>query len=108
MSNITKTTAITTSKQSSHSRADINDLNVNVGLPKIGSNNGQLESIVDSRLEDSYKDAVPQKPKGMRLPSEESSSTKNDNKLAHQKVVIPLKSSSVGGQSTKQLSHEGQ
>lgn len=81
ISNITKTTAITTSKQSSHSRNDINDVSVNIGLPKINSKPGPLESIEDSKLEDnaSYYENIPQKPKGVRLSSDESRSSHHNN-----------------------------
>ena len=84
------------SKQSNHSRQDINDLSVNVGLPKIGSNKTQLESIEDSRHEDSIYADMPQKPKGLRNSSEDSTRTRSDHKKA-----AALKSSSVGGQSNK-------
>ena len=65
ISNITKTTAITTSKASlgSNGKPGVDDINVNVGLPKINSNKNHLASIDDDYEED-YDE--PQKPKNMR------------------------------------------
>jgi hypothetical protein len=66
ISNITKTTAITTSKQSiSSTKVGVDDINVNVGLPKINSKKKHLASIDDDYEED-YEDRVPQKPKNIR------------------------------------------
>jgi len=69
ISNITKTTNITTSKQSINSnKPGVDDINVSVGLPKIGSNvktNKHLAAIDDDYEED-YDERVPQKPKNLR------------------------------------------
>ena len=63
INNITKTTAVT-SKQS---KIGVDDLSVNVGLPKINSRKNQLASIDDDYEED-VEDRVPQKPRMRRTP----------------------------------------
>ena len=97
---------------------NIYDVNVSVGLPKIASNKSpKLESIEDSKLEDtvSYYDNIPQRSNNRIRLSSESSTAENKRAVpASQKGGIPpqqnavIKSSSVGGQSAKQLSTEGQ
>ena len=56
--NITKTTAISNSKRSIGSRPGVDDINVNVALPKIKGNKSHLASIDDDH-EDDYDDRVP-------------------------------------------------
>ena len=56
--NITKTTAISNSKRSIGSRPGVDDINVNVALPKIKGNKSNLASIDDDHEED-YDDRVP-------------------------------------------------
>lgn len=63
MNNITKTTAITTTKQSVASKNIEND--VNISLPNIKGKKSNLASIDDDYEED-YDERVPQKPKNMR------------------------------------------
>ena len=58
VSNITKTTAITNSKQSMNSKVGVDDINVNVGLPKINNNKKHLASI-DDDYEEEYDDQIP-------------------------------------------------
>jgi hypothetical protein len=58
VSNITKTTAITNSKQSMNSKVGVDDINVNVGLPKINNNKKHLASI-DDDYEEEYDDHIP-------------------------------------------------
>mmetsp|Transcript_25549 Transcript_25549/g.31905 ORF Transcript_25549/g.31905 Transcript_25549/m.31905 type:complete len:91 (+) Transcript_25549:86-358(+) len=71
LSNITKTTAITNSKQSPNSKVGIDELsNVNVGLPKIKSKQKQLASI-DDDYEEEYDERMPSKPKGVSQASDE-------------------------------------
>ena len=53
-----------TSKQS---KIGVDDLSVNVGLPKINSRKNQLASIDDDYEED-VEDRVPQKPRMRRTP----------------------------------------
>ena len=62
---ITKTTAISNSKRSINSKTGVDDINVNVNLPKIKSKKSHLASIDDDH-EDDYDDRVPQKPKNMQ------------------------------------------
>lgn len=72
--NITKTTAITNSKKSLNSRSNnVDDVNMNVNLPKIKGNKNHLASIDDDH-EDDYDDRVPQKPRNVHheTPSEGS------------------------------------
>ncbi len=65
VSNITKTTAITNSKQSLNSnKVGVDDINVNVGLPKI--NKKKHLASIDDDYEEAYDDHIPQKPKGVR------------------------------------------
>ena len=56
--NVTKTTAISNSKRSLNSRPGVDDINVNVALPKIKGNRNHLASIDDDH-EDDYDDRVP-------------------------------------------------
>ena len=72
LSSNTKTTAITNSKRSINSKPGVDDINVNVNLPKIKGNKSHLASIDDDHEED-YDDRVPQKPRNVRLetPSDE-------------------------------------
>lgn len=71
INNITKTTAITNSKQSnSNSKIGVDDINVNVGLPKINRQKNNLASI-DDDYEEEYDERVPQKPKNIRRTPEE-------------------------------------
>ena len=66
VSNITKTTAITNSKQSLNSnKVGVDDINVNVGLPKINNKKKHLASI-DDDYEEEYDDHIPQTPHGIR------------------------------------------
>ena len=59
ISNITKTTAITNSKQSlNSSKVGVDDINPNVALPKIGGKKNHLAAIDDDYEED-YEDRVP-------------------------------------------------
>ena len=73
INNITKTTAITNSKASINSKPGVDDINVNVGLPKINSKKNHLASI-DDDYEEEYDERVPAKPKNMRraTPEEEA------------------------------------
>jgi len=64
VNNITKTTAITNSKQSIGSKVGVDDISVNVGLPKINNKKKHLASI-DDDYEEEYDDRIPQKPQGM-------------------------------------------
>ena len=66
ISNITKTTAITTSKASlgSNGKPGVDDINVSVGLPNIKGNKNHLASIDDDYEED-YEERVPSKPKNL-------------------------------------------
>jgi len=70
INNITKTTAITNSKQSINSKVGVDDLNVNVGLPKIAGKPKHLASIDDDYEED-FDDRMPSKPKGVHRMSSE-------------------------------------
>ena len=67
MSNITKTTAITNSKQSLGSaKVGVDDLTgVGVGLPKINSKANHLAAIDDDYAEEDYDERMPSKPKGV-------------------------------------------
>lgn len=64
--NVTKTTALTNSKRSINSKPGVDDINVNVNLPKIKVNKNHLASIDDDHAED-HDDKVPQKPRNVRL-----------------------------------------
>ena len=71
INNITKTTAITNSKASINSKVGVDDINVNVGLPKINSKKNHLASIDDDH-EEEYDDRMPSKPKNLRrMPTDE-------------------------------------
>ena len=67
--NVTKTTAISNSKRSINSRpGGVDEINVNVNLPKIkGGNKNHLASIDDDH-EDDYDERVPQKPRNVHHP----------------------------------------
>ena len=80
INNITKTTAITNSKQSiqSGSKLGVDDLtSANVALPNIkGSKKNRLAAVDDD--EEEYDDRVPQKPKNLRrTPTEDGSDGAN-------------------------------
>ena len=76
INNITKTTAVT-SKQS---KIGVDDLGVNVGLPKIKGQ--KLDSIEDSKQEDSasYYENQQQRPANRKGISSENS-TSNENRV---------------------------
>ena len=72
ISNITKTTAITNTKSTHGSKVGVDDINVNVNLPKINSKKNHLAAIDDDYEED-YDERVPQKPKNIRkTPTEDN------------------------------------
>ena len=75
INNITKTTAITTkqgsnSNSNSNTKIGVDEINVNVGLPKINSKKNHLASI-DDDYEEETDERVPQKPKNLRRTPEE-------------------------------------
>lgn len=67
-SNITKTTAITASKQSlqSNIKGDVDDINVNVGLPKIANVKSSHLAAIDDDYDEDYDERMPTKPKNIR------------------------------------------
>lgn len=73
INNITKTTAITNSKQSLNSKVGVEDLNVNVALPKIsnGNTNKKRLAAIDDDYEEDYDERMPTKPKGVNRASSE-------------------------------------
>jgi len=78
ISNITKTTAITNSKQSL--KADVDDINVNVGLPKIGNVKTSHLAAIDDDNDEDYDERMPTKPKNIRrTPTEDGDSQANLN-----------------------------
>lgn len=79
ISNITKTTAITNSKQSL-GKADVDDINVNVGLPKIANGKGAHLAAIDDDYDEDYDERMPSKPKNIRrTPTEDGDSLANVN-----------------------------
>jgi len=70
ISNITKTTNITNSKQSiNSSKPGVEEINVSVGLPKIGTNVKTKKHLaaIDDDYEEDYEERVPSKPKNVRV-----------------------------------------
>ena len=120
MSNITKTTAITNSKQSLGSAKvgvdDLTAVNVGVGLPKINSKANHLAAIDDDYAEEDYDERMPSKPKGVSNVSDEEVESgkalnlQSKSRSREQIEVMNNKSSSVGadGRQRKAGNRKGQ
>ena len=81
LNNITKTTAITNSKASIGSKVGVEDINLNVNLPKIKNQKGKHLQSIDDDYEEDYDERVPQKPKNIRrTPTDEGIEVKSSIK----------------------------
>lgn len=79
-SNITKTTAITNSKVSlqSNTKNDVDEINVNVGLPKITNVKTSHLAAIDDDYDEDYDERMPTKPKNIRrTPTDDGDSQMN-------------------------------